>query len=123
MITRERKDPCHRTIRGRRRSLLAGARGPSWQNRWSRPLAITNRGVLAGLGGHDRHSTARASGCRGRADQRGDPRTPTGTHPAGCGSAAPVAAQGTSEPWARGSTGRGVNIRMCGRPRQGRLAA
>jgi hypothetical protein len=100
-----------------------GASGPSWQNHWSRPLEITNRGVLAGLDGHDGHSTARASGCRRRANQRGAPRTPTGAHPASRRSAATAAAQRTPEPWARDSTGRGANIRMCGRSRQGRLAA
>ena len=50
MITRKRKNPCHRTISGRRRRLLAvfwpGASGPSWQNHWSRPLETTNSGVL-----------------------------------------------------------------------------
>jgi hypothetical protein len=100
-----------------------GASGPSWQNHWSRPLETINRGVLADVGGPDGHSTATASGCRGRADQRGAPRTTTGAHPAGCRSAATPAAQRTPEPWARGSTDRVVNISMCGRLRRGRLAA
>jgi hypothetical protein len=122
MTTRSRKSPCYRTIGGRwRRCLLAvfwpGASGPSWQKHWSRPLEITNRGVLAGLGGHDGHSTARASGCRRRANQRGAPSTPPGAHPARCRSAAPAAAQRPPQPWVRGWAGRGVNIRMCGRSR------
>ena len=128
LITCERKSPCQRTIGARRRRCLLavfwpGATGPSWQDHWSRPSETTNRGVLVGLGGPDGHSTAGAWGCRRRADQRGAPGTPTGPHPASCRSAAPSAAQRAPDPWARGSTGTGVIISMCGRSRQGRVVA
>jgi hypothetical protein len=121
MSTRSRKSPCYRTIGGGGRCLLAvfwpGASRPSWQKHWSRPWEITNRDVLAGLGGHDGHSRARAPGCRRRANQRGAPSRPPGAHPARCRGAAAAAAQRPPQPWGPGSAGRGVRIRMYGRSR------